>query len=120
MAQREMAILAKDVARAVDKGPVPAARLARARLGALPRVRNGHLIRLSMRLGGVPTSVALEPQFWAELGRIANDRKISLTALMLQIDKQRHSETSLASAARIFALVNPPAGPGRLHRNDPD
>jgi predicted DNA-binding ribbon-helix-helix protein len=70
------------------------------------------LMKRSMRIGGHRTSVALEAQFWVELERIARERAVSLPVLLAQIDKQRHPESTLASAARVFALLNPqPAAP---------
>lgn len=67
------------------------------------------LIKRSMRVERRRTSVALEPQFWAELERIACLRRVSLPRLLAQIDKQRAPDASLASAARVFALLNAPA-----------
>ncbi len=75
---------------------------------------NGCLIKRSMRLAGLRTSVALEAQFWAELDRIAYARHLSITALIVEINRERSPDTSLASAARVFALLNSPAAPQQL------
>jgi predicted DNA-binding ribbon-helix-helix protein len=66
------------------------------------------LVKRSMRIEGRRTSVALEPQFWAELERLARTRGVSLPTLLAQIDKQSAPESTLASAARVFALLNRP------------
>ena len=69
----------------------------------------GALQKRSMRIAGHRTSLALEPQFWAALERIARERPASLPALIAQIDAQRAREApeaSLASAVRVFVLEN--------------
>jgi predicted DNA-binding ribbon-helix-helix protein len=62
-----------------------------------------------MKIAGLRTSVALEPQFWAELERIAAARSVSLPILFAEIDTQRAPNSTLASAARVIALLNPSA-----------
>ncbi|MCW5774161.1 MAG: ribbon-helix-helix domain-containing protein [Rhodospirillaceae bacterium] len=48
------------------------------------------------------TSVALEPEFWAALERIAAARGLSLAGLVAEIDAAKSG--ALASALRIHAL----------------
>jgi len=50
------------------------------------------------------TSVALEPQFWSVLEGVAEQRGISLTALVAEIDSGDKSG-GLASALRLKALA---------------
>jgi predicted DNA-binding ribbon-helix-helix protein len=69
----------------------------------------GALQKRSMRIAGHRTSLALEPQFWAALERIARERSASLPVLIATIDERRARdapEASLASAVRVFVLEN--------------
>ena len=69
----------------------------------------GALQKRSMRIAGHRTSLALEPQFWAALDKIARDRGASLPSLIAGIDERRAKdapEASLASAVRVFVLEN--------------
>ena len=61
------------------------------------------LKKRSLSLAGHATSVALEPEFWAVLDRIAAERGLSQAGLMVQIDKER-GRRPLASACRLLAL----------------
>ncbi len=56
----------------------------------------------SVRIAGHPTSVSLEPQFWAQLKRLAAARGLSLNALITEIDAGRQGP--LSSALRLFVL----------------
>jgi len=53
------------------------------------------------------TSVALEPEFWAALERIAAARGLSLARLIAEVDVERAREKRglLASALRVYALA---------------
>jgi len=66
------------------------------------------LIKRSVNLSGHATSLALEPEFWAVLERMADGA--SLSALIGRIDAGR-GDQPLASACRVAALnwVEPPA-----------
>ncbi|MGI8840939.1 MAG: ribbon-helix-helix domain-containing protein [Caulobacteraceae bacterium] len=57
----------------------------------------------SVSLAGHATSLALEPEFWAVLERLAAARAISLAALIAGIDAER-GVRPLASACRLAAL----------------
>ncbi len=59
------------------------------------------LIKRSLNLSGHATSLALEPEFWTVLDRMAEGR--SLAALIGAIDGARTSQP-LASACRVAAL----------------
>lgn len=70
---------------------------------------SGALQKRSMRIAGHRTSLALEPQFWTALERIARERGSSLPVLIAGIDERRAKdapEASLASAVRVFVLEN--------------
>lgn len=64
-----------------------------------------HLAKRSFSLAGHRTSVALEPAFWSALETAAAARRISLAALVAELDAAR-AETAapLASTLRLFAL----------------
>ena len=62
------------------------------------------LVKRSVVLAGHATSVALEPEFWAALESLAAERRLSLAALVGQIDSGR-GDRPLASACRVAALL---------------
>jgi predicted DNA-binding ribbon-helix-helix protein len=62
------------------------------------------LEKRSVSLSGHRTSIALEPEFWAALQRIAAREGASLLALITRIDEARAPEQKLASALRVFVL----------------
>ncbi len=57
-----------------------------------------------MNLAGHATSLALEPEFWAVLERVAAGEALSLAGLIQKIDLDR-GDRPLASACRVFALA---------------
>jgi predicted DNA-binding ribbon-helix-helix protein len=61
------------------------------------------LKKRSVLLAGHATSVALEPEFWAVLDRIAAVRGLSHAGLLATIDAER-GRRPLASACRLLAL----------------
>ncbi|PVM91325.1 ribbon-helix-helix domain-containing protein [Caulobacter endophyticus] len=63
----------------------------------------GSLKKRSVNLAGHATSLALEPEFWAALERVAKQDAVSIAALIQRIDAGR-GERPLASACRVFAL----------------
>ena len=63
-----------------------------------------HLRKRSLSLSGHATSVALEPEFWAVLERMAATRGVSLAALVDGLDRDRGGRP-LASACRVAALA---------------
>jgi len=62
------------------------------------------LKKRSFSLSGHRTSVALEAEFWAVVDNCAQKQRISLAALVAQIDASR-GERPLASALRLYALA---------------
>ncbi len=63
------------------------------------------LIKKSIRLDGHATSIAIEPEFWQALSDISVTRGQSVERLVIDIDKSRSPDDSLASAIRVFCLV---------------
>jgi len=63
------------------------------------------LKKRSITLAGHKTSLALEVEFWQALENIAAREKLSLPALIAQIDQQRKNN-NLSSAIRVFVLAN--------------
>ncbi|WP_306003793.1 ribbon-helix-helix domain-containing protein [Brevundimonas sp. C43] len=61
------------------------------------------LTKRSVALAGHATSVALEPEFWAVLDRIAAARSLSKAQLLAEIDAGR-GRRPLTSACRLLAL----------------
>lgn len=66
------------------------------------------LEKRSLRIGDKRTSLALEPQFWGALSEAANREGISVPRLVLRIDAGRPPARSLASAVRVFLLMEAP------------
>ena len=62
------------------------------------------LKKRSFSLSGHRTSVALEAEFWAVIDSSAQNQRISLAALVAQIDASRGTRP-LASALRLYALA---------------
>ena len=62
------------------------------------------LKKRSLSLAGHATSLALEPEFWAVLDRIAAADGVSLAELIGRIDEERGASL-LASACRVRALA---------------
>ena len=61
----------------------------------------------SVSIHGHATSVALEPEFWAEVDRVAEARGLSVSALLRELDDARLAskpEQGLASFVRVFVL----------------
>jgi predicted DNA-binding ribbon-helix-helix protein len=61
------------------------------------------LRKRSVLLAGHATSIALEPEFWAEVERLARLKGKPLAAFIAEIDQQRHG--NLASALRLTVLA---------------
>ena len=61
------------------------------------------LKKRSVMLSGHATSVALEPEFWVILDRIAEARGLSHAGLLAWVDAGR-GRRPLASACRLLAL----------------
>lgn len=62
------------------------------------------LKKRSFNIAGHKTSIALEPEFWAVLERCAQQKGISLSAFVAEMDKARGLRP-LASFLRVHALA---------------
>ena len=62
----------------------------------------------SITIHGHQTSISLEDEFWQELAAIARQRKLSLNALVTEVDKARGSPKggggNLSSTLRVYVL----------------
>ncbi len=58
----------------------------------------------SIKIAGHSTSISLEEPFWIVLKQLADEEKLSLNALVEQVDKQRE-DTNLSSALRLYVLA---------------
>lgn len=58
----------------------------------------------SVTIDGHRTSISLEDAFWEELSAIADARKLSLNALVAEIDHARGTAGNLSSALRLHVL----------------
>jgi predicted DNA-binding ribbon-helix-helix protein len=57
----------------------------------------------SLTIAGHRTSIALEPEFWAALEKLASQRGQRLSVLIEDIDRSRNGP-NLSSALRVTAL----------------
>lgn len=62
------------------------------------------MIRKTMRVGEVRTSIKLEAEFWSYLKEIADERKSRVSAVVNDIARATPDRTNLASTLRTFAL----------------
>ena len=58
----------------------------------------------SITIGGHRTSVALEEEFWRELSNLAEERQLSINALIAEIDQAKGAPGNLSSAVRVHVL----------------
>lgn len=63
---------------------------------------SGRLRKRSIVIAGHQTSVTLEEAFWRALKSIAAARRVSVNALVTEIDRDRRG--NLSSAIRVFVL----------------
>jgi predicted DNA-binding ribbon-helix-helix protein len=61
------------------------------------------MAKRSVTIAGHRTSISLEDSFWDALQAIARERKLSLAALIAEIDEGR-TEDNLSAALRVHAL----------------
>ncbi|MHC1548485.1 ribbon-helix-helix domain-containing protein [Phyllobacterium sp. K27] len=59
----------------------------------------------SVTIHGHRTSFSLEDPFYEIITSIAQDRQMTLAALVAEIDKDRDRDSSLSSALRLYALA---------------
>jgi predicted DNA-binding ribbon-helix-helix protein len=58
----------------------------------------------SVTIEGHQTSISLEDAFWKELAAIAQARRLSLNALVAEVDRARGTAGNLSSALRLHVL----------------
>ena len=58
----------------------------------------------SLKIAGHATSVALEPEFWKALENIADQRQLSLSALIATIDRQKEASLGRNLASQLQTL----------------
>ncbi len=63
------------------------------------------IAKRSVTIRGHRTSVSLEPAFFQELERVADERNLPLGTLITRIDEERDPDTNLSSALRLFVLA---------------
>jgi predicted DNA-binding ribbon-helix-helix protein len=64
------------------------------------------VIRKTMRIGEVRTSIKLEPEFWGYLKEVAEGRRMRLSSLINEVARATPERTNLASTLRTFALIH--------------
>jgi predicted DNA-binding ribbon-helix-helix protein len=61
------------------------------------------IVKRSVAIAGHRTSISLEQAFWLRLRDIAAQRRMSIAALVAEVDAQR-AGVNLSSAIRVFVL----------------
>lgn len=64
------------------------------------------MIRKTMRIGEVRTSIKLELEFWGYLREVADSRSIRLSRLVNEVAAATPERTNLASTLRTFCLLH--------------
>lgn len=64
------------------------------------------MIRKTMRIGDVRTSIKLEPEFWGYLKQVADSREIRVSRLVNDVADAAPERTNLASTLRTFCLIH--------------
>ncbi len=64
------------------------------------------MIRKTMRVGEVRTSIKLEQEFWDYLKEIAAQRKVRLGVIVNEVARNRGERSNLASLLRTFCLTH--------------
>jgi predicted DNA-binding ribbon-helix-helix protein len=62
------------------------------------------IVKRSVLVRGHKTSVSLEEPFWNGLKEIAASRRLPLSAVLQRVDTERHDNSNLSSAVRLFVL----------------
>jgi len=71
---------------------------------SMPNLRLPNMQKRSVRIAGHSTSLSLEPEFWAELKRIAAEEGVSVNQLVARVDAEAGRSGNLCSALRVFVL----------------
>ena len=64
------------------------------------------MIRKTMRVGEIRTSIKLETEFWSYLKEVADARGVRLSALVNDVARGSPERTNLASTLRTFSLLH--------------
>jgi predicted DNA-binding ribbon-helix-helix protein len=64
------------------------------------------MIRKTMRIGEVRTSIKLEQEFWGYLKEVADGRSVRLSRLVNDVAEATPERTNLASTLRTFCLIH--------------
>jgi predicted DNA-binding ribbon-helix-helix protein len=64
------------------------------------------MIRKTMRIADIRTSIKLEPEFWSYLKEVADGRAIRLSRLVNDVANASPERTNLASTLRTFCLIH--------------
>ncbi len=64
------------------------------------------MIRKTMRIGEIRTSIKLEQEFWTYLKEVADGRSVRLSRLVNDIAEATPERTNLASTLRTFSLIH--------------
>ncbi|MDH5188642.1 MAG: ribbon-helix-helix domain-containing protein [Rhodospirillaceae bacterium] len=67
------------------------------------KLSDSNIKKRSIIIDGHATSVSVENEFWLELKKISQTKKISLNALIQEIDHGRRG--GLSSAIRLYVLA---------------
>ncbi len=62
------------------------------------------MIKRSVVVQGHATSVRLEPQFWEVIDAFCASQNMSLSQLIISLEKQQQTRQNLASQLRVFCL----------------
>jgi len=62
------------------------------------------VLKHAIAINGHKTSITLEDEFWTALQEIAVERKLTRSALVSIIDRERGDVGNLSSALRLFVL----------------
>src|SRR4051794_22189804 len=65
---------------------------------------SGPMIRKTMRIGEIRTSIKLEAEFWDYLKAVADERGTRPSALVNEVARAHPERTNLASTLRTFSL----------------
>ena len=75
------------------------------------------MVRKTMRIGEVRTSIKLEPDFWGYLKDVADQRRMRLSVLVNEVATASPERTNLASTLRTYALVHAQLRTRSLHQD---
>lgn len=64
------------------------------------------MIKRSVVVQGHATSIRLEPEFWQEIDDYCKQYNLTLSQLIIALEKRLNTKINLASALRVFCLNN--------------